>query len=130
MKWKDDVDYLTFHQFTREQLLPITAEELYKWAKFCIHGNVKADEEVTPTVNYRVNSVLVWKRSISYFMPNYHMPWNDTIGEGNPSRSMLIARLIHHIRQMQMQHHTHPSRVRRAYTQAKFESLIKHFWGM
>jgi hypothetical protein len=74
MSWKDWTTYGCDHVFTRQELEPINNIEIYRWAKFCVHGDVDADENMTPPIHYRANSVLTWKRAISYSMVNRNSP--------------------------------------------------------
>ena len=73
MTWKTHQPYLKGHVFSREQLLEISAQEVYHWAKFRVYGDSEADENVVPPIHYSLASVLNWKKSISFFVPNLHM---------------------------------------------------------
>ena len=77
MTWKTHQPYLKGHVFSHEQLLEISAQQVYHWAKFRVYGDSEADENVVPPIHYRLASVMSWKKSISFFMPNSHMEWNE-----------------------------------------------------
>jgi hypothetical protein len=128
MTWKTHQPYLKGHVFSHEQLLDITAEEVYHWAKFRVYGNSEADENVEPPVHYRQASVLSWKKSISFFMPNSHMEWNEAARTGNPTRSRLLARLLRSMKRFQVQRRGATSRVRRPVTPEEFEQIEELIW--
>ena len=73
MSFRDGIAYDYNHEFTREQLEPITALHFYRWCKHRIYGNADADKGVSPPLHYRMNSVLAWKQAISYSMVNNAM---------------------------------------------------------
>ena len=102
LSWRDGRIYEKTHQFTQTDLQSITADQIYRWAKFRIYGDPDADEGTVPPQHYRLHSVLGWKRSISYFMPSNHMVWNDAQQEGNPTCSAQLARLTKHMQCFQM----------------------------
>jgi hypothetical protein len=42
----------------------------------------------------RSNSLLYWKKAISFFMPNHQPAWNMLTNSGNPTKSADINDLI------------------------------------
>ena len=55
MSWRDGVTYEKNHQFSSDQLENVTAQDIYRWAKFRVYGDPDADEGVSPPIHYRVN---------------------------------------------------------------------------
>jgi hypothetical protein len=73
MGWIEGVPFPRQQTFSRVQLESITADQVYRWAKLRVYGDPDADEGITQPIHYRVNSVLGWKRAISYSMINTNM---------------------------------------------------------
>lgn len=121
MSSQDGITYSRDHNFTRDQLEPITANEFYRWCKFQAYGNDDANKGIMPPVHYRVNAVLAWKRAISYSMVNNNMQWNETAQICNPTRSQHMARLICHMKWFQTQRRGMASQARRPLTNSEFE---------
>ena len=67
-----------------------------------VAGSADADEGIT-SPHYRVNSVLAWKRAISYSMVSNNMQWNETAQIGNPNHLQHMACIIHHMKRFQTQ---------------------------
>lgn len=130
ISWRDGLTYDKNHQFSFDELKNITAEDIYRWAKFRVYGDPDADEGVCPPIHYRVNSVLGWKRAISYSMPNNNMQWNEVAKVGNPTRSQQMARLIRHMKRFQTQRRGREPQARRPLTPAEFERLIEVYWKL
>ena len=128
MRWKDGRAYASDHQFTRDELLEIHADHVYRHFKDRVYGNPDADEGSTPPLHFRLHSVLAWKRNISYFMPNTHQQWNDARQEGNPTRSVQMSRLTKAMRRFQTQRRGVESSVRRPLTTSEFEQVMEAYW--
>ena len=128
MSWRDGTTYGRDHDFTRQELEPINNIEIYRWAKFRVYGDADADENMSPPIHYRANSVLAWKRAISYSMVNRNMPWNEIAQVGNPTRSQEMQRLIAAMRRFQTQRRGVANQARRALTNSEYERLIEAYW--
>ncbi len=113
------------HDFTQDDLKGITADEIVRWAKHRIYGNPDADDAVDPPLNHRHNSVLNWKKALSFFMPNAHLQWNDDSQTGNPTRSRQMASLLKNVKRMQVQRRGAPSRVRRSMHPDEYKQMMK-----
>ena len=129
MSWRDGTTYGRDHVFTREELEPITNIQIYRWSKFRVYGDADVDENMSPPIHYRVNSVLAWKRAISYSMVNRNMPWNEVAQVGNPTRSQEMQRLIASMRRFQTQRRGVANQARRALTNSEYERLIEAYWS-
>ena len=128
MCWKDGRIYAPDHEFSREELLTIHADHVYRHFKDRVYGDPDADECSTPPLHFRLHSVLAWERNISYFMPNNRQQWNDARQEGNPTRSLQLSRLIKAIRRFQTQRHGVASSVRRPLTTGEYEQVMEAYW--
>jgi hypothetical protein len=61
-------------------------------------------------------------------MPTSNIPWNDVNEQGNPTRSVAMARLVKAMRRFQTQRRGVSSQVRRPLTPQEYESIIKACW--
>jgi hypothetical protein len=61
-------------------------------------------------------------------MPNSNMLWDEVTGHGNPTKSLLIARLIKIIKRMQTQCCGVESQARTPMDPQEFESLVQAIW--
>jgi hypothetical protein len=128
MRWKDGRVYASDYEFSREELLTIHADHVYRHFKDRVYGDPDADECSTPPLHFRLHSVLAWKRNISYFMPNNHQQWNDARQEGNPTRSLQLSRLTKAMRRFQTQRRGVASSVRRPLTTGEYEQVMEAYW--
>ena len=113
-----------------QELRQVTAEDIYRWAKFRVYGDPDTDKTATPPVNYRHSTVLAWKKGISHFMPNGHLHWNKEHSSGNPTKSRLITRLLRHMKRFQAQLRGRPARARRSFTQQEWEQFMELVWEL
>jgi hypothetical protein len=130
MTYRNARNYPSGHCFSREELEPITADELYRWTKHRVYGNEAVDEGTVPPVHYRASTVLSWKRAISYYMVNNNMAWNETAQMGNPTRSHQMARLVKHMKRFQTQRRGVAPQARRPMTNGEFEKIQEHYWTL
>jgi hypothetical protein len=49
MSFRDGTNYDCLHEFTREEVGPITAVDFHRWCKFCVYGDADANEGVSLT---------------------------------------------------------------------------------
>jgi hypothetical protein len=123
MDWKLQRVHMKNHTFTREQLLSISDRDIYRWMKHRIYGDEEAAEASAPPLYYRHNSVLFWKKAISHYMPNSHMPWNVETKTGNPTRSPLILKLLKNIKRFEVQRRGKEPKWKRPFTPEEFEQI-------
>jgi hypothetical protein len=50
----------------------------------------------------RSNSLAIWKKAISFFMPNCLIPWYSGRNEGNPTRSIETNNLIKRVKKKEV----------------------------
>jgi hypothetical protein len=77
------------------QLGTITPEEIVRWMKFKAYGDPDAPSTANP-IKARANSLMQYKKAISYFMPNKLIKWNVLANPpfGNPTQSAAVNSLI------------------------------------
>jgi hypothetical protein len=71
------------HQFTQDELAPLIPANVTRWMCQQAYG--------TPEPG---NPLMFWKKAISFFMPNWLMPWNAISGQGNLTRSTEVSNMI------------------------------------
>jgi hypothetical protein len=70
--------------FPSERLGAIMAEDLLRWMKYKTFGTPFPGLDANPT-GCRSSTILFWKKSISFFIPNKHHPWDSLTERGNPT---------------------------------------------
>jgi hypothetical protein len=50
----------------------------------------------------RSSTILFWKKSISFNIPNKHHPWDSLMERGNPTRSREVPDLIKYIKKKEV----------------------------
>lgn len=73
----------------------------------------------------RSKTVLYWKKSISYFLPNKRMEWNEISNIGNPIMSGAVNDLIKAIKKMETARLGAESQARRALYASEFEQAME-----
>ena len=129
MRYRDQVEYEFGHQFTTEQLAAVVPNDLIRYFKFRLYGNPDADTDIEKP-KCRSNALKSWKKSISYFMPNSHMVWNEIANVGNPTKSKEINKLIGQVKRKEAARRGAPSKKRRALFRSEFEQAMEHFAAM
>jgi hypothetical protein len=65
-----------------------------------------------------------WKKTLSYFIPNNHMTWNDLALAGNPTKSTKVHKLLKVIKRKEAARLGRPSQARRALFASEYKSAI------
>ncbi len=125
MTFKDNIEYAKDSDvvdFTQEQLLSITPDDLKRWMCVTAYGVPDPGPEDRPT---RARSVSLenTKKAISFFMPR-KQPWDDPSMVGNPTRSIAVNSLLRVIRRHEVRGEGVPSSAKRAVTKAEFEQAM------
>ncbi|KAI2498774.1 hypothetical protein MHU86_15730 [Fragilaria crotonensis] len=124
MTFKDNTDYdkdSNIVEFTQEQLLAITPDDLKRWMCVTAYGGpIQVRRSANPcTISFLENA----KKAISFFMPR-KQPWDDPSMVGNPTRSIAVNGLIRSIRRHEVRGEGVPSSAKRAVTKAEFEQAM------
>jgi hypothetical protein len=101
--------------FPPERLAAISAEDLLQWMNYKMFGTPFPGPDANPT-GCRSSAILFWKKSISFFIPNKHHPWDSLMEWGNPTRSREILDLIKFIKKKDVRRQGVPSQARRPLT--------------
>ena len=73
----------------------------------------------------RSSSLEFAKKSISYFMPNRLLPWNEQTRTGNPTRSVLVNNLIKEVKKKEVRKQGKASNARRPMKMDEYIELVK-----
>jgi len=93
MRYSNSIAYPNDYEFSVEELVRITPDDIYNWMCYKIYGTEDPDPNESPILGSS-NSLLSWKKHISYFMINNLMQWNEISKIGNPTKATLINDLI------------------------------------
>ncbi len=116
-----DVVYPKTTVFTREDINKITPKAVHDWLAMTAFGKVdygpgdKSEGARRSALEYR-------KKSLSYFMPSKR-EWCD--GRGNPTRSVLVNKLLSHVGLLQTRGQGSKSCAKRKLTKEEFELEMK-----
>lgn len=89
MRYSNSIAYPNEYEFSVEELVRITPDDIYNWMCYKIYGTEDPDPNESPILGSS-NSLLSWKKHISYFMINNLMQWNEISKIGNPTKATLI----------------------------------------
>ena len=109
-------------QFTDEELLAITPDDVLQWLNLRAYGDQAPTADMHPTMA-RSQSIKFWKKCLSKFMPNKHIPWNVQSNTGNPTRSIQVNDMIKDVTLAETRQQGALSHARRSTTAAEFRSL-------
>jgi hypothetical protein len=70
--------------FTEDRLITITANDILRWMSLKAFGTPFPAPDTNPT-GCRSSTILSWKKSLSFFMPNRPHPWDSLMERGNPT---------------------------------------------
>jgi hypothetical protein len=73
----------------------------------------------------RSSTILFWKKSISFFIPSKHHPWDSLTERGNPTRSGEILDLVKFVKKKQVRRQGVPSQAKRPLTMGEFRSVVQ-----
>jgi hypothetical protein len=103
--------------------LTLTDIEVMRWFHMRVwgHPDPAPDHAYLPLV--RSNSILYWKKNISFFMPNKMQPWDHIGNSGNPTRCNAMASLIKQVRRMEARGIGKPSEARDSISEIQFRLM-------
>jgi hypothetical protein len=87
--------------FAQDCLAAITAEDLLRWMNYKMFGAPFPGPDANLT-GCRSSTILFWKKSISFFIPNKHHPWDSLMEQGNLTRSREVLDLIKYIKKKEV----------------------------
>ena len=123
LSYIDQVQYPALADFSNERLNQITDKELHRFLCFLAYGKENPGKEDHST-EARSNTVLHYKKSISFFIPRRNQPWDPEEKKGNPCRSDIINDLIKDVKQDEARGLGKPSQARREFSRDEFENYL------
>lgn len=124
MSWLHGEDYGGDVEFTREQLVAVTALDVCQWFNYRAYGRPDPTDDDRPILA-RKNSLYYWKKALSAFFPNKHHQWNEITRTGNPTRSQELNQLISRVTKYETRGEGAASRARRPLKEAEFRKVLQ-----
>ncbi len=75
MSHRDGQSYGKDHEFMQQELAAVTPMDLVWWMCLKVYGMEEPGHDDNPIEGHS-NSLLYWKKAISFFMPNHQPAWN------------------------------------------------------
>lgn len=75
--------------------------DIVSWFNFHAFGHEEPGPNDCPT-EICSNTLKYWKKSISSFVPNKHMQWNDISNIRNPTKSTTVNELIKRVKKAEV----------------------------
>jgi len=123
LSYCDGIRYDSTHVHEEERLEQITPSDIVRYFNFKCYGVEDPNSEMVPTQCWS-NSVLYWKKAISYYMPQKMEVWNSRLQVGNPTRSREVNGMIKRLKKFEVRRQGVPSSAPRALNSREFETII------
>ena len=126
MRYVTSSEYDEEHDFSIQELGRITPHDVYRWLAFKAYGNEDPGPDDKPT-RARSDSLMYWKKALSYFMPNRISPWNVLANppSGNPTRSKEVNDLIKAVKKKETRKQGKKSKSDRPFEKAEYSQAIR-----
>lgn len=93
MSYTNKIAYPKDWEFSIEELSPISPEMIYRWFAYLAFGIENPSPDDNPTKG-KCNSLLAYKKMLSFFMINRLPSWDELHRSGNPTKSSIVNDLI------------------------------------
>jgi hypothetical protein len=113
--------------FDQESLQIVTPDEIIRWLCVKSFGVEYPEAEDRPT-RCRSSSLEVFKKALSWYMPNRIQPWDCISNRGNPTKSKEVNKLIKDVKRMEVRKQGKPPSTKRVLTQAEFRAILDYFF--
>lgn len=124
MSFIHQVDYGKDHVFSVDDLSTIQPTDIVRWLTFKAWGT-DDPEPGAPPQGARANTLLTYKKSLSYFMPQQTVDWNPTAEFGNPTRSKEVRAIIKFVKKKEVRNQGADSQTRRPLVAAEFRQTVE-----
>ena len=125
MSYTDECTYSKVHEFTSDDLIGLTPDDVYYFLAFTAYGKPDPQRGVDFPIEGRHTTLEYFKKAISFFMPNKHLGWDVLHKVGNPTKSVPVLDLIKAVKKSVTRGEGRKSQARHALTQDEFKHLIK-----
>ena len=123
-KGKVKIDaYPKDHQFTQDELVAITPTDVTRWLSLMAYNKTDPTSDDLP-IYANHNTLLVHKKSLSYFMPRQMHKWDDVREEGNPTKSARVNKLLKVVEKMETRGEGKKSNADRPFERKEFEAVV------
>lgn len=122
MSYLNGVEYESSHEFSREQIIELTPEDLMRWMNYMVYENEDPPEDASPGI--QSSTVAFWKKALSFFMVNRLMVWNEVNNVGNPTSCTQLNELIKHTKKMEVIKKGVQSQARRSINDDEFLKVM------
>ena len=123
MSYLDGVTYGKDIEFTNDRLIELMPEDIMRYFYFETFGVENPKEEEKQRLKLRSSCIEFWKKSLSSFMPNRLMHWDEMSKRGNPTRSIAINNFIKLLKKLEVNKLGVQSKARRAMTEVEFKQI-------
>ena len=112
--------------FTMEELGELTPNDICRWMCYKCFNNPDPKDENLPCL-CRSTTLEVYKKALSWYMPNNMASWNYLNNSGNPTKCKEIRNLIKYVKQLEVRKKGKESCTKRALTEAEFRAILLFF---
>lgn len=119
MCYIDQEDYGGDAVFAPERLAEIQDVDVAGYFNLKAYGTPIPTADDRPT-SARSNSLLHYKKAISWFMPNRNHTYNEITKVGNPTKSQKVNDVIKRVKRFEARKQGSPSKAHRALKEAEF----------
>lgn len=112
MRFRDNIEYDDDHTFSLEELQQITPRDIVRWFNFKLYRNPDPSVGDLP-IHGRSNSLLYYKKALSFFMPHRLTAWNPIANVGNPTRSAEVNAMVKQCKKREVRKQGKASQARR-----------------
>ena len=121
MSYLDGVKYGKETEFSNDRLIELMLEDIMRYFYFETFGVENPKEEEKHRPKLRSSCIEFWKKSLSSFMPNRLMHWDEMSKRGNPTRSIAINNFIKLLKKLEVKKLGVQSKARRAMAKVEFK---------
>ena len=126
MSYTNKISYPKDWEFSNEELVPITPEMIYQWFAYQVFGKENPSPEDNPTGG-KSNSLLAYKKMLTFFMVNHLPLWDEMHQHGNPTKSSIVNDLISFVKKKEMRGQGKESKADRAFEHSEFQQVLDSF---
>jgi hypothetical protein len=127
MSYLHGMQYDKDHIFDNESLYNITPDDVTRWLCVKCFGVEYPDPDDPPSL-CRSTSLEVYKKALSWYMPNRIQPWDCRNNTGNPTKSKEVNEIIKHVKKKEVRKQGKAPASKRALTQAEFRAILVYFF--
>lgn len=117
-------NYTIEHEFTVEERSRSTPEDILSFFRYKCYGNMQPVND-TP-IQVRNSTLEQIKKSISSFVVNNHIQWNEETNHGNPTRSPLVTVFMNSLKKLEVRGSAVTSKAKRPMEVNELEGIIRY----